>query len=57
VQGRLVRELASGQIGGGMHEVRWDGRGTRGEAASSGIYLYRLQVGQEQLTGKMALLK
>lgn len=57
VQGRLVRELASGQIGGGMHEVRWDGRDARGEASSSGIYLYRLQVGQEQLTGKMALLK
>jgi hypothetical protein len=57
VRGRLVRELASGQIGGGLHEVRWDGRDTRGETASSGVYLYRLQVGQERLTGKMALLK
>jgi hypothetical protein len=57
VQGRLVRELASGQIGGGLHEVRWDGRDTRGDGSSSGVYLYRVQVGAEQLTGKMVLLK
>lgn len=57
VQGRLVRELASGEIGGGVHDVRWDGRDARGVPTSSGIYLYRLEVGQDRLTGKMALLK
>jgi FlgD Ig-like domain len=57
VAGRLVNELASGQIGAGQHDVRWDGRDARGVPTSSGIYLYQLVVGQEKLTGKMALIK
>ncbi len=57
VRGALVRELASGQIGGGTHEARWDGRDRNGSPVSSGIYLYRLEVGAEKLTGKMALVK
>lgn len=57
VRGAFVRELGNGQIGGGVHEARWDGRDRHGEAVSSGIYLYRLQVGANKLTGKMALVK
>jgi hypothetical protein len=57
VRGALVRELGAGQIGGGTHEARWDGRDRHGEPVSSGIYLYRLQVGAAKLTGKMALVK
>jgi len=57
VAGHLVRELARGQATPGLHEVQWDGRDHRGEPTSSGIYLYRLTVGTEKLTGKMALLK
>ncbi len=57
VKGALVRELASGRIGGGIHEARWDGRDRNGSPVSSGIYLYRLQVGARTFTGKMALVK
>ena len=57
VRGALVRELGNGQIGGGSHDVRWDGRDDRGASVSSGVYLYRVVVGAENLTGKMALLK
>ncbi len=57
VRGAFVRELASGQIGGGVHEARWDGRDHNGSPVSSGIYLYRLQVGPNKLSGKMALVK
>jgi len=57
VRGAFVRELASGQIGGGMHEARWDGRDRNGSPVSSGVYLYQLQVGSNKLTGKMALVK
>lgn len=57
VRGALVTELAAGQIGGGTHEVRWDGRDKNGAPVSSGIYLYRLEVGAQKLTGKMALVK
>ena len=44
-------------VQGGTHEARWDGRDRHGEPVSSGIYLYRLQVGAAKLTGKMALVK
>jgi hypothetical protein len=57
VAGRLVRGLASGQIDPGMHDVRWDGTNDRGESVSSGVYLYRINVGADALRGKMVLLK
>jgi len=57
VAGRLVRVLGEGRIASGWHDVRWDGRDGRGAPASSGVYLYRLSVANEQLTGKMVLLK
>jgi hypothetical protein len=57
VRGALVRELGNGQISSGTHNVRWDGRDDRGAGVSSGVYLYRITVGSENLTGKMALLK
>ena len=57
VRGRLVRDLAAGQIGSGLQEVTWNGRNNGGTSVSSGIYLYRLEVGAERLTGKMVLVK
>jgi hypothetical protein len=57
VRGRLVRDLAAGQITSGLHSVLWDGRNNSGSTVGSGIYLYRLEVGQERFTGKMALVK
>lgn len=57
VAGRLVRNLASGQIEAGIRDVRWDGTDDRGQNVSSGVYLYRVSVGAESLRGKMVLLK
>ena len=41
VNGRVVRELASGEIAAGRYTTRWDGRAANG-AASSGMYFARL---------------
>jgi len=57
VRGRLVRDLASGQIGSGLHQVLWNGYSNAGNPVGSGIYLYRLDVGQEKFTGKMVMVK
>jgi len=57
VAGRLVRDLASGRIDAGAHDVRWDGTDTHGVVVSSGVYLYRVSVGGETQHGKMVLLK
>ena len=58
VGGRLVSTLADRMMPGGVHEIVWDGRGSRGGGqAVSGIYFYRLRTGDEVLTRKMVLLR
>ena len=57
VAGRLVRDLASGKIDAGAHDVRWDGTDDHGATVSSGVYLYRVSAGNETQHGKMVLLK
>jgi hypothetical protein len=57
VEGRLVRTLGSGNIGSGHQELAWDGRNDRGTTVSSGVYMVRVEVGQDTLTGKMVMLK
>ena len=57
VAGRLIRSLAAGQIGSGLHQESWDGRSDAGAYVGSGVYLYRVEVGKEHFTGKMVLVK
>jgi hypothetical protein len=57
VLGREVATLVNGVGEPGVHSVRWDGRNSRGEAVSSGIYLYQLRAGNSVITRKMVLLK
>jgi hypothetical protein len=37
--------------------VRWDGRSARGQAVSSGVYLYRLRAGGHTETRRLLLLR
>jgi hypothetical protein len=37
--------------------VTWNGRDHRGSPVATGVYFYRLQVGQETQTRKMLLLR
>ena len=46
IQGRLIRNLASGFREAGQHEAPWDGRDANGRAAASGVYLYSLSTDQ-----------
>jgi hypothetical protein len=55
--GRLVRTLVRGERSAGPHVVLWDGRTSRGQRVSSGIYVYRLQFGEREQTRKMVVLK
>jgi hypothetical protein len=56
VRGRLVRKLVDQVKEPGRYQVHWNGRDDRGEAASSGIYLYSLMAGDERFTRKMTIL-
>jgi len=56
--GRLIRTLLDmpGAEGGNL-EVSFDGRDGRGTPLASGIYYYRVDLGGDSVTGRVALLK
>ncbi len=56
-EGKLVRTLLDKSLNEGFKEVRWDGRDSKGNPMSSGVYLCRLKVGKRVLTKKMVLIK
>jgi len=50
--GRLVGTLVNGLLDAGNHQVTWDASGL-----PSGLYVYRLTVGDQTASGKMMFLK
>ena len=57
LQGQLLRTLVQGQQQTGPQMERWDGRTDNGSAASSGVYLYKLQTEDMVKSKKMILLR
>ena len=57
ILGNKVATVYSGKASIGRHEFEWNGQNDSGIAVASGIYLYRLEVGEKSLTRKMLLLK
>ncbi len=55
--GALVRILVNASQGPGVHSVVWDGADDMGRKASSGIYIYKLKIGELILSRKMILLR
>jgi len=57
VTGRQVRMLVSEVQNAGPHTAIWDGRDEHGQEASSGIYFYRLEAGDQMQTRRMVLMR
>ena len=57
ILGEEVRTLINSEKVAGEYNLLWDGTNFRGAPVSSGIYFYRLHVGQYQKTKKMLLLR
>ena len=57
VNGALIRTLADEVLDEGINRYPWDGRDSKGNVVSSGVYFYRLRTGASVLTKKMVLLK
>ena len=57
VNGRLVSRLKHESMTAGLHEVTWNGTGTRGNPLASGVYFYRLAFGTDRLSGRLVLLR
>ncbi len=55
--GREVKTLVSTEQNGGLHRVQWNGLNNYGSKVASGIYLYRIEAGDFNVTKKMILLK
>jgi hypothetical protein len=57
VKGRLVKQLLSESLPAGRHEAVWDGRDGTGQAQASGVYFSRLWFGDNQLVGRLTLVR
>ena len=55
--GQKVATLFDGFQAAGRFEVTWNGKDSRGNAVGSGIYFYRLHVGDMSLTKRMLFVK
>ncbi|MCB5262525.1 MAG: DUF2817 domain-containing protein [Candidatus Cloacimonetes bacterium] len=57
LKGQLIKILLDAKLASGEHSFTWDGQNAEGEQVSTGIYLYRLQTPQQNITRKMVLSK
>jgi len=55
--GQKVKTLVFGEYDSGRHQVKWDGKDNYGIEVSSGVYFYKIIVGDSSSTKKMLLLK
>jgi hypothetical protein len=55
--GQQIKDLLSAKLLPGWYEFKWDGMDEYHQQVSSGIYYYRLQVGNHTQTRKMLLLR
>ena len=56
-RGRELRRLLAGYRPAGEHAVVWDGRDEAGRTLPSGVYVYRVNAGDLESTGRMLLVK
>jgi hypothetical protein len=55
--GQKVVALVAGVREAGAYALRWDGRDDSGRELATGVYLYRLQVGERKEVRKLLLLR
>ena len=57
VLGQPMRQVWTGPLPAGEHELTWDGRDAQGQPVAAGVYMYRLQVDEQTRTRKMIKLE
>ncbi|MFC1746756.1 FlgD immunoglobulin-like domain containing protein [Candidatus Neomarinimicrobiota bacterium] len=55
--GQVVRTYQQGFQTAGSHDLTWDGNLSDGSPASTGVYLYQIQAGNNVVTKRMTLMK
>jgi hypothetical protein len=56
-RGRMVAELLDGELAAGEHRVAWNGQDTAGRSVAAGVYLVRLNAGDQQDSLRISLVK
>ena len=57
VLGQPLRQVWTGPLPAGEHELTWDGRDAQGQPVATGVYVYRLQVDDQTYARKMVKLE
>lgn len=57
INGQLVCRLVDGELAPGRYAIKWDGSDRYGKKVTSGVYLCRLEAGDDGLCGKLILLR
>ncbi|NTV84838.1 MAG: T9SS type A sorting domain-containing protein, partial [Bacteroidales bacterium] len=57
INGQQISRVFNADVSAGTHEVSWNGTDINGNRVSSGVYFYRLQTGNELVTGKLMLME
>ena len=57
VLGQPMQRIWTGPLPAGEHLLTWDGRDAHGHPVAAGVYVYRLQVGDQTRTRKMVKLE
>ena len=57
VLGQPMRQVWAGSLAAGEHQLTWDGRDAQGQPVAAGVYVYRLQVGDQTRTRKMVKIE
>ena len=55
INGRPVKELASGLYPAGNHQLEWNGTNSAGSLVPSGIYIYQLHTSNEVFSQQMII--
>ncbi|MBN1550438.1 T9SS type A sorting domain-containing protein, partial [bacterium] len=55
--GERVSDIVNSPQKSGAYSIEWDGKNNSGELVSSGIYLYRLKIGNQSLMKKLLFIK
>ena len=55
--GQIIKTLLNHDLDPGIKEITWDGKNSKNEYVSSGIYFYNLKIDDKSITKKMVLLK
>ena len=57
VLGQPVYHVWNGPLAAGEHRLAWDGQDAQGQPVAAGVYLYRLQVGDQTRIRKMVKIE